>query len=93
MPHFPVLELKKKKKSQVEEILNAISLTDRAKLDSGFGTSYSALACLPYFDTIHIPIIDPMHNLFQGNFFNIKDNLFHLNLFYLIYFIFPRSLI
>ena len=78
MPHFPVLELKKKKKSQVEEILNAISLTDRAKLDSGFGTSYSALACLPYFDTIHIPIIDPMHNLFQGNFLILKIICFTL---------------
>lgn len=68
---------------QMEEILNAASLTDRAKLESGFGTRYySALACLPFFDTLHMSILDPMHNLVLSNFFNIKDNLFGLNLFY-----------
>ena len=41
----------------MEEILNATSLTDCAKLEPGFGTRYSALACLPYFDTIRMSII------------------------------------
>ena len=66
----------------MEEILNATSLTDRAKLQPGFGKRCSVLACLPYFDNIRISIIDPMHNFLLGNFFNIKDNLFQPNLFY-----------
>ena len=62
----------------MEEILNATSLTDRTKLESGFGTCYSALASLPYFDTICISTIDPMHNLLLGNFLILKIICFPL---------------
>ena len=45
---------------------NCTSKGDQESLESQFGTRYTVLSLLPYYDTIRMPIIDPMHNLFMG---------------------------
>lgn len=39
---------------------------DREGLERKFGTRYSCLLELPYFDPVRMTPIDPMHNLFLG---------------------------
>ena len=40
--------------------------TLRQKMESQLGCRYSSLLQLPYFDPIHMLVIDPMHNLYLG---------------------------
>lgn len=51
---------------QMVEIVNSETAGERSALESQHGTRYSVLAELPYFDTIRMSIVDPMHNLFLG---------------------------
>lgn len=53
-------------REQMMEILEADTANDRDKLESMYGTRYSVLAELSYFDTVRMSIVDPMHNLFLG---------------------------
>ena len=47
-------------------ILESTSKGDKLKLEKQFGTRYSCLLELPYFDPVCMTPIDPMHNLFLG---------------------------
>lgn len=51
---------------QVRQIKVAKTKGDREMLERRFGTRYSVLLELPYFDPIRMSIVDPMHNLFLG---------------------------
>ena len=39
---------------------------ERKLIENKFGSRFSQLCMLPYFDSVHHIIIDPMHNLFEG---------------------------
>lgn len=39
---------------------------EKEALESKCGTRYSILIKLPYYDSIRMAVIDPMHNLFSG---------------------------
>ena len=54
-------------RSNVHEIQQAKTKTERDKLQSKYGCRYSVLLQLPYFDPIQMLIIDPMHNLYLGS--------------------------
>lgn len=47
-------------------VKNATSKTQADKISRDFGTFYSVLIELEYFDAIQFCVIDPMHNLFLG---------------------------
>ncbi|CAC5389414.1 unnamed protein product [Mytilus coruscus] len=47
-------------------ILESTSKGDKLELEKQFGTRYSCLLELPYFDPVCMTPIDPMHNLFLG---------------------------
>ena len=51
---------------QAQEILNQTTAGDCANLEQQFGTRYTELMLLPYFDCVRFHIIDPMHSLFTG---------------------------
>ena len=53
-------------RSNIHEIQQAKTKTERDKLESEYGCRYSVLLQLPYFDPTQMSIIDPMHNLFLG---------------------------
>ena len=53
-------------RKQMMEILECDTAQNQGKLESLYGTRYSVLAELPYFDTVRMTIVDPMHNLFLG---------------------------
>lgn len=50
----------------MKEILNCKTKTEVEALESKLGTRYSSLIELPYYDSIRMATIDPMHNLFSG---------------------------
>ena len=62
---------------EMQEINTCSSIGDKNELESKLGTRYSVLGpSLPYYDSIRMSVIDPMHNLFQGNFIcSIKRNI------------------
>ena len=64
-----------KHREEAQEILNQISAGDRASLEQQFGTRFSELMSLPYFDCVRFHIIDPMHNLFTGTAKHIMKNI------------------
>jgi hypothetical protein len=47
-------------------IQNCTSKSERESLERDFGTRYSVLLELVYFDPIRMTALDPMHNLFLG---------------------------
>ena len=55
----------------MSEILDCTTGQDREKLESEYGTRFPVLAELPYFDTVRMSIVDPMHNLYLGTAKNI----------------------
>ena len=46
--------------------MEQVSASNRDKLEKQFGSRYSCLMELAYFDTVRCHVIDPMHNLFLG---------------------------
>lgn len=56
----------------MHEIMSYNTAQDQYKLKSRYGTRFSVLAFLPYLDTIHMSVIDPMHNLFLGSVKNLS---------------------
>ena len=46
--------------------MDAVTKTQRSKLESDNGSRFTQLMHLPYYDCIRFAIIDPMHNLFLG---------------------------
>ena len=53
-------------RSSVRLIQNARNITEQSKLESKYGTRYSVLLELSYFDPTRMLVVDPMHNLFLG---------------------------
>ena len=50
----------------MRQLLQCRSKGEREDLESFFGTRYSVLVDLPYYLSVRMAIIDPMHNLFLG---------------------------
>ena len=50
----------------MHRILSCRTLTQRQKLESEYGTRFTVLSTLPYFDAVRMTVVDPMHNLFLG---------------------------
>ncbi len=48
------------------EAKNALTSTERSKIEKTHGARYTELLRLPYFDVIRFHVVDPMHNLFLG---------------------------
>ena len=53
-------------REECNEILMCTCKGDQEKLERQFGTRYSSLLELVYFDPVRMTPIDPMHNLFLG---------------------------
>ena len=53
-------------RSQAQQCLDQTSATDKAAKEQEFGTRFSDLMMIPYFECVRFHIIDPMHNLFLG---------------------------
>lgn len=51
---------------EAQEVQVQTSATDRNCLEQKYGTHFTELMRLPYFDCVWLHIIDPMHNLFTG---------------------------
>jgi hypothetical protein len=62
-------------RQQAQHILNQTSAADKTNLEKLYGTRYSELMELPYFNCIRYHIIDPMHNLFLGTAKQIMKNV------------------
>ena len=50
----------------MSEIVDCTTGQDQEKLESEYRTQFSVLAELPYFETVRMSIVDPMHNLYLG---------------------------
>ena len=55
------------------DTLEATSSSRRQQLESKFGTRYTELLCLPYYDCVRFVVVDPMHNLLLGT----AKHMFH----------------
>ena len=62
-------------REQAEDILEQTSQTDKNLKEHQYGTRYTELMMLPYFDCFKFHIIDPMHNLFTGTAKHIMRNI------------------
>ena len=62
-------------RQQAQEILDQTAAGDSSNLESKYGTRYSELMQLPYFNCVRFHIIDPMHNLFLGTAKNVLKNI------------------
>ena len=45
----------------------AKTLSERRKIEQKYGVRYAELLRLPYFDTVHSIVVDPMHNILLGS--------------------------
>jgi len=50
-------------------------LKDRQDVESKYGTRFTELMRLPYFDCVRFTVVDPMHNLFMGSAKHIMQNV------------------
>lgn len=62
-------------RQEAQEILNQTSAGDCSRLEQQYGTRYTELMLLPYFDCVRFHIIDPMHNLFTGTAKHVMKNV------------------
>ena len=53
-------------RQQTQEVINQTSAGDCFDTEQKYGTRYTELMSLPYFDCVRFHVIDPMHNLFTG---------------------------
>ena len=58
-------------RQEAQEILDQTSASDQNQLEQKYGTRFSELLMLPYFDSV----IDPMHNLFTGTAKHVMKNI------------------
>ena len=64
-----------KHREKAQEILNQTTTGEKASMEQNFGTRFSELLSLPYFDCVRYHIIDPMHNLFTGTAKDVMKNI------------------
>lgn len=50
-------------------------MKDRQEVERKYGTRYTELLRLPYFDCVRFTIVDPMHNLFLGSAKHVMQNV------------------
>ena len=62
-------------RQEAQEILDQTTAHDREDKEKKYGTRYSELMMLPYFDCVRYHIIDPMHNLFTGTAKHVMKNI------------------
>lgn len=62
-------------RQEAQEILNQTSAGDCSNLEQHYGTRYTELMLLPYFDCVRFHVIDPMHNLFTGTAKHVMKNV------------------
>ena len=55
---------------EMQYISECSSKGDKEAMESRYGTRFSVLTKLEYYDSVSMAIIDPMHNLFSGQFMN-----------------------
>ena len=60
---------------EARETLHQTTLKDRQDVESKYGTRFTELMRLPYFDCVRFTIVDPMHNLFMGSAKHIMQNV------------------
>lgn len=60
---------------EAQETLLQTTLKERQEVESKYGTRYTELMRLPYFDCVRFTIVDPMHNLFLGSAKHIMQNV------------------
>ena len=60
---------------QAQDILDQTSAADKAAKEQQYGSRFTELMSLPYFDCIRFHIIDPMHNLFTGTAKHVMKNI------------------
>ena len=65
MVGFNTIEWEQRTTEQLREQMVEIA-HENERLESLYGTRYSVLGELPYFDIVRMSIVDPMHNLFLG---------------------------
>ena len=53
-------------RSQMRKILQCKTKGEKENLESHYGTRFSVLTELCYYDSIKMAVVDPMHNLFLG---------------------------
>ena len=63
---WPIRDLKDHKEQGLKW-KHAATQAERHTIEREFGVRYSELLRLPYFDTVHFSVIDPMHNIFLGS--------------------------
>ncbi|XP_077866348.1 uncharacterized protein LOC144354095 [Saccoglossus kowalevskii] len=51
---------------QAEQVSNATTKAQRDRLSTKYGSRYTALLKLQYFDCVRFHVVDPLHNLFLG---------------------------
>lgn len=69
------LRLEQDHRRQAQETLDQVTPTKRAEKESLYGTRYTALMLLPYFNCVKFHVVDPMHNLFLGTARHMVKNL------------------
>ncbi|XP_028416158.1 uncharacterized protein LOC114539750 [Dendronephthya gigantea] len=62
-------------RQQAQEVLNQTSMTDQAAAEQRYGTRFTELMMLPYFDCVRYHVVDPMHNLFLGTSKHLMKNI------------------
>jgi len=60
-------------KQQVDELVNANTLTQKKEIQKKYGVRYSELSELAYFDIISFHVVDLMHNLLLGTAKHMMD--------------------
>ena len=60
------LRTEEEHRAQAQLSLRQVTLTTRDGIEKQFGTRFSILMLLSYFDCVRFHVIDPMHNLFTG---------------------------
>lgn len=60
---------------QAKEIINQTSAKDCADMEQQFGSRFTELMLLPYFECVRFHIIDPMNNLFTGTAKHVIKNI------------------
>ena len=62
-------------RKEAHETLNQETMKDKQSIESKYGTRYTELMRLPYFDCVRFTVVDPTHNLFMGSAKHIMQNV------------------
>ena len=60
---------------EAQETQNQTTMKDKHDAESKYGTRYTELLRLPYFDCVRFTIVDPMHNMFLGSAKHVMQNV------------------